>query len=225
MTNHHGLIAGLLLSLFVHLLLLANWSLSTSDRTGHNVASVLAVELMAKVPLRQSTPIVSAPVKAQASSDRVVSASAPVVSRPVPESDVSRYEKAEPSHSESVLQAAEIAEPLPMTANEDVQPEVAVDSNEQHRNQLLKLIYLEINKHKHYPFMAKRRGKQGLVRLNFVMHPDGQVSDIAIVQSSRYALLDEAATRAVQSISPFRLAASYLDQVHRYDVDIEFRLN
>ena len=73
--------------------------------------------------------------------------------------------------------------------------------------------------------MAKRRGNQGLVRLKFVMHPDGQVGDIAIVQSSRYALLDEAATRAVQSISPFRLAASYLDQVHRYDVDIEFRLN
>ena len=103
--------------------------------------------------------------------------------------------------------------------------ENAVVGSEQGHKQLLQLIYMEINKHKHYPYIAKRRGREGLVKLNFVMHPDGKVTDIAIVETSHFAVLDNAARHAVQAISPFRVAADYLDSYHRYDVNIDFRLN
>lgn len=95
---------------------------------------------------------------------------------------------------------------------------------EQHRR-LLELIYVEISKHKFYPYMAKRRGHQGMVKLNFVMHADGQVSDIAVTETSQYALLDDAARSAIRAISPFRVAGQYLQGEHRYDVNIDFRLN
>jgi protein TonB len=100
----------------------------------------------------------------------------------------------------------------------------AAGAGREHK-QLLQLIYMEINKHKHYPYIAKRQGREGLVRLNFIMHPDGEVTDIAIVETSRFAVLDNAARHAVQAISPFRVAAEYLDSYHRYDVNIDFRLN
>jgi len=103
--------------------------------------------------------------------------------------------------------------------------EDAVAGTQQEHQQLLQLIYMEINKHKHYPYIAKRQGREGLVKLNFVMHPDGEVTDIAIVETSHFAVLDNAARHAVQAISPFRVAAEYLDSYHRYDVNIDFRLN
>ena len=92
-------------------------------------------------------------------------------------------------------------------------------------SRLLSLIYTEINKHKHYPYVARRQGREGLVKLNFVMHPDGEVTDIAIVQTSHFSALDNAARNAVQAISPFHRAAEFLDSYHRYDVNIDFRLN
>jgi TonB family protein len=92
-------------------------------------------------------------------------------------------------------------------------------------DQLGKYIHEAISRQKRYPYMARRMRREGLVRLNFVMHPDGQVTDIAIVQSSRFQALDTAARQAVQAISPFHLAAEYLQMQHDYNVDIDFRLN
>ncbi len=92
-------------------------------------------------------------------------------------------------------------------------------------DQLKRYVFQAINREKYYPFMARRRGREGLVKLNFIMHPDGKVTDIAVVQSSRFSVLDDAARQAVAAISPFKLAAQYLEAQHRYNVDIEFRLN
>ena len=92
-------------------------------------------------------------------------------------------------------------------------------------DQLGKFVYEAINRQKHYPYVARKQRREGMVRLNFIMHPDGQVTDIAIVQSSQYDILDKAARRAVEAISPFQLAAEYLSMQHKYNVDIDFRLN
>ena len=92
-------------------------------------------------------------------------------------------------------------------------------------DQLRRFVYEAINREKRYPYMAQRQRREGLVKLNFVMHPDGKVTNIAVVQSSRFAILDNAAKRAVEAISPFQLAAEYLQVQHNYNVDIDFRLN
>ena len=91
-------------------------------------------------------------------------------------------------------------------------------------NQFLQLVYQEISRHKLYPYMAKRQRREGLVKLNFVLHPDGQVTDVIIVQSSKFSVLDRAAQKAVEDISPFLLAADYLNYQQAFNVDVDFRL-
>jgi protein TonB len=90
---------------------------------------------------------------------------------------------------------------------------------------LLQRVYQAINQHKRYPYMARRLRQQGKVILNFVMHPDGQVTNVVIIESSRYSILDKAAEDAVVAISPFALAADYLDYEKTFDVAVDFRLN
>jgi protein TonB len=89
----------------------------------------------------------------------------------------------------------------------------------------LSLLHQAIDSRKHYPVLARRQQREGTVRLQFVMRPDGVVSDIAVVESSRFELLDNAAKQAVAAISPFVLAANYISESRSFDVNIEFRLN
>ncbi|RDH81584.1 MAG: hypothetical protein DIZ80_16045 [endosymbiont of Galathealinum brachiosum] len=93
------------------------------------------------------------------------------------------------------------------------------------KNLLLGLLHREINKHKNYPFMAIRQRREGLVKIKFMLYPDGQVSNIAIVKSSRYGLLDEAAKSAVMDASPFLIAENHLKKAELFNIDIDFRLN
>lgn len=93
------------------------------------------------------------------------------------------------------------------------------------RDFLLGLLHDEISVHKKYPFMAVRQRREGLVTINFSLHPDGHISNISVVKSSRYDLLDNAARLAVEKISPFQVAGNYLHQTELFNVDIDFRLN
>ena len=93
------------------------------------------------------------------------------------------------------------------------------------KNILLSLIYKEINKYKTYPYQAVRLHREGRVKVNFTLHPDGRVSQIVIVESSRFNVLDRAARKAVESISPFLMAVNYLQVEREFNVDIDYRLN
>lgn len=107
----------------------------------------------------------------------------------------------------------------------DPQPQRQPQQQGRRADELRKFVYEAINRQKHYPYMARRQNREGRVKLNFVMHPNGTVTDIAIVESSRFHLLDKAAMQAVEAISPFHLAAEYLTMQQHYDVGIDFRLN
>lgn len=102
---------------------------------------------------------------------------------------------------------------------------VGVKTAEYKENVLLELLFSAINRQKRYPYTAVRQQREGIVNLSFAIHPDGKVTDIEIVQSSRFAALDRAAVNAVESISPFVTAADYLETIHQYNVNIDFRLN
>ena len=118
--------------------------------------------------------------------------------------------------TELPVQMAYVAEDL-----DEVNDQVNVAGNV---NQLLSLVYQEINRKKHYPYRAKRQRREGLVKLSFVLHPDGKVTDISVVESSQFSVLDRAAQKAVEDISPFMLAADYLSYQQAFNVDVDFRL-
>lgn len=54
-----------------------------------------------------------------------------------------------------------------------------------------------------YPEEAKRRGLHGNVMLDVAVNEDGSVSDVSILRSSGYKLIDDAAVRIVHLAAPF----------------------
>jgi protein TonB len=67
----------------------------------------------------------------------------------------------------------------------------------------LEMVRLKIERHKKYPEEARTRRMEGRVTVRFVITPEGDIRDTAVVKSSRQKALDEAALLAVQNASPF----------------------
>lgn len=59
-----------------------------------------------------------------------------------------------------------------------------------------------LERQKRYPRRARLRGEEGVVLLRFVVDRSGEVSNIAIAESSGHELLDEEARRMVNSAQP-----------------------
>jgi protein TonB len=55
-----------------------------------------------------------------------------------------------------------------------------------------------------YPPEARRAGIQGVAEISFVIHTDGQVSNVSITASSGSETLDASAVEAIYSAAPFR---------------------
>lgn len=118
-----------------------------------------------------------------------------------------------------------LTKPLANSGKDRQQRKKQLTKPVENHDALMQLVYRAVNQHKHYPYMARRMGQQGKVSLNFVMHPDGQVTDVVVVESSRYSVLDRAAEQAVVAISPFAMAADYLDYEKVFELAVDFRLN
>ena len=58
-----------------------------------------------------------------------------------------------------------------------------------------------------YPIDARRNGWQGTVTLQLLVNADGHVSDVKVIQSSGYKLLDDSAVKKVKTyvVSPYRV--------------------
>ena len=93
-----------------------------------------------------------------------------------------------------------------------------------HNSSIIELLHTKISEHKQYPYMARRQRREGIARIEFVLHPDGSIDDAHLVNSSRTRSLDKAAMKAVKSIEPFRLAKDYLDQPEAFQVDVVFNV-
>jgi TonB family protein len=91
-------------------------------------------------------------------------------------------------------------------------------------NSIIGLLHTKISEHKHYPYMARRQRREGVARVEFVLHPDGSIDDAHLVHSSRTRSLDNAAIKAVESIEPFILAKDYLQQPEAFQVDVVFNV-
>jgi protein TonB len=214
MSSNNAIYIALLFAMLVHGVLLLGSKQDAGDLSTRQAAAV-TIKLALLEPVS---------IARQASETEKV-ASEQVVAVPVPSTP-----QALPRQNKQRQAAAQQKTDTPVEADvvsdySDPQPERQPQQQGQRADELRKFVYEAINRQKHYPYMARRQHREGLVKLNFVMHPNGKVTDIAIVESSRFHRLDKAAMRAVESISPFHLAAEYLTMQQHYDVGIDFRLN
>jgi|LQYC01.1.fsa_nt_gi TonB family C-terminal domain len=60
-----------------------------------------------------------------------------------------------------------------------------------------------IQQHIRYPEMARRRGWQGKVVVDFIIRENGNATDIKIVKSSGYEVLDNNVIKTVKKVTPF----------------------
>jgi protein TonB len=67
----------------------------------------------------------------------------------------------------------------------------------------LEMVRLRIENHKRYPDIARIRQKEGRVTIRFVITPEGRVSAVKVVKTSRHRVLDTAALEAVKDAAPF----------------------
>jgi len=141
-----------------------------------------------------------------------------VGSRPLrePERDVVKRDTAGPAPA---VGATGVGGLLAHTRSTGRPAEEAADANE-----LLRLLHQEIDRHKRYPALARRHGRQGISTVAFSLRPDGGVEALALARSSGFQPLDRAALRAVQQVAPFTPARDYLSEPRGFRIDVVFRL-
>ena len=88
------------------------------------------------------------------------------------------------------------------------------------RAKLLKDALDKIARARHYPELARRRGLEGVVTVEFRVLPDGAVSGVR-VRRGIAAALDEAALDAVRRAAPFPAALAG----GPFEVDLDFHLS
>lgn len=109
--------------------------------------------------------------------------------------------------------------------NDSGEKTVSRSTNTAMRNSsIIELLHTKISEHKQYPYMARRQRREGIARIEFVLHPDGSINEAHLVNSSRTRSLDKAAIEAVESIEPFNVAKDYLDQPEAFQVDVVFNV-
>lgn len=85
------------------------------------------------------------------------------------------------------------------------------------RARLHRLLARQLAFHHYYPPLARRRGWQGRVRVGVRVQADGRLSDIRVLHTSGYALLDQAAIHSLRSIHAVHAAQRWLNG-HHFDI-------
>ncbi len=110
-----------------------------------------------------------------------------------------------PAAAETPAQNLESAEVPPAALGKpDGQPAArAVGGTEDPVKLFLAKVRQRIDRYKNYPYAARRRLETGRVTVRFVIHPDGTIDGLQVIQRSASSLLDEAALKAVRDAAPF----------------------
>ena len=77
---------------------------------------------------------------------------------------------------------------------------------------LLKLLGQGISAHLIYPKIALDFNLRGVSLIRFVVHPNGQITDVQLVKSSSAGVLDDAALAAIHGMSPVYNVGKYVDK-------------
>lgn len=178
--------------------------LSVSDRSGESVSQPPAateneMEVVADAPVLQ--PQATLPV---------ITDTAPAKQRPA---------------DQPVAQAQpETAVENRSDKSQSMQASSTTISREQQQQHLRASVMAFITGQLNYPAIARRKGWQGVVKLQLLIESDGHISDLHIEQTSGYALLDKAALSSLQ-LAHVPDAAQWLDgKAVSIVVPVEYRL-
>jgi TonB family protein len=95
---------------------------------------------------------------------------------------------------------------------ETVAEEVNLIGNKKMDAPLLKLLGKALSAHLSYPKPAIDFNLKGLVTVGFMLHPDGNITDIKLVGSSSAGVLDQASLLALHAITPVAGVAPLLKE-------------
>ncbi len=84
------------------------------------------------------------------------------------------------------------------------------------------LLHNLISQQQHYPNAALLLGQHGDIEVGFTLFPNGRVQEVRVLHSSKHQLLDNAALRAVQAISPVSNAHEYIHEEKSMSVWVRF---
>jgi len=87
---------------------------------------------------------------------------------------------------------------------------------------LIKILAKSLSEHLTYPKIAADFNLRGVVLVGFVLHPQGYVTETKIVKSSGAGVLDDAARKAVNAMSPVSGVGVYMQKPEFLVVGIIF---
>ena len=87
---------------------------------------------------------------------------------------------------------------------------------------LIKMLGKALAQHLVYPKAAVDFHIRGMVYVGFVLHPDGQLTNVKVVQSSKAGVLDNEAVSAVSAISPLKNVKEFVQKPEYMVVGIIF---
>lgn len=92
-------------------------------------------------------------------------------------------------------------------------------------NRITLLLEEQLRKHFRYPGLARRRGLEGTVLLQFTLQMDGNISDIQVLHSSGHGILDRNAQATLKRIGHVQLGQSLLlSQTQQLTLPVTYRL-
>lgn len=104
----------------------------------------------------------------------------------------------------------------------------AVDSELKNAESLqenyLYAVWVRLKKEKRYPWMARIRGQEGTVKLQFSIDNSGQPEDVHVLESSGWKLLDHEAVSLMHRIQSFPRPPSKWKEDLEIQVPLEFKL-
>ena len=129
---------------------------------------------------------------------------------------------AHPVHKTKTKQSSPVAQPVrTVAATMASNPNLQQEETDRHiRSSVMELITRELT----YPAIARRKGWQGVVKLQLHIEADGSITDLQVDETSGYSILDNAAMKCLQ-LASLPGAAQWL-QGHTIDivVPVEYRL-
>lgn len=85
--------------------------------------------------------------------------------------------------------------------------------------QIQSQLLTELKRYFEYPLLARRRGWEGTVWLEFIVMPDGVLERIHVAQGSGYDALDDSALNALRRVGRLPEASAWLNG-HALDVEL-----
>ena len=109
----------------------------------------------------------------------------------------------------------------PAPATQAASTALSREQQDQHlRTSVMDLLTRKLN----YPAIARRKGWQGVVKLELHIEPDGLISDLHIDQTSGYTVLDQAALQSLQLANVPNAAQWLHGETMNIIIPVEYRL-